>query len=120
MATPFGQAGSYGDSMGTPFGQSGSFVDSMGTPFGQTSKSTKPRNKSSDTSKMNKIYKPKASPGPIGSAANVREGRVPKKATRPSAESFSKPNKGTRPMGESTKSGKKTINRGSWRQSRGD
>ena len=83
-------------------------------------KKSKPRTKSSDTSKMNSLYKPKASPGPIGSAANVREGRVPKKATRPSAESFSKPNKGTRPMGESTKSGKKTINRGSWRQSRGD
>jgi hypothetical protein len=33
--TPFGQAGSFVDSMGTPFGQAGSFVDSIGTPFGQ-------------------------------------------------------------------------------------
>jgi hypothetical protein len=35
MGTPFGQAGSFVDSMGTPFGQAGSYVDSMGTPFGQ-------------------------------------------------------------------------------------
>jgi hypothetical protein len=33
--TPFGQAGSFVDSIGTPFGQAGSYVDRMGTPFGQ-------------------------------------------------------------------------------------
>lgn len=37
MGTPFGQAGSFVDSIGTPFGQAGSYVDSMGTPFGQAS-----------------------------------------------------------------------------------
>lgn len=35
VGTPFGQAGSFVDSIGTPFGQAGSFVDRMGTPFGQ-------------------------------------------------------------------------------------
>jgi hypothetical protein len=58
----------------TGFGQAGSNKNPM-TAFGQTSMSTKPRTKASDTSKMNKIYKPKASPGPIASSANVREGR---------------------------------------------
>jgi hypothetical protein len=33
--TPFGQAGSFVDTMGTPFGQAGSYRDSVGTPFGQ-------------------------------------------------------------------------------------
>jgi len=33
--TPFGQEGSFVDSMNTPFGQASSYVDSMGTPFGQ-------------------------------------------------------------------------------------
>ena len=83
-------------------------------------KKMKSRSKASDTSKMNPVYKPKASPGPIGSAANVRENRVPKKATRPMAESYSKKNNGTRPAGESTKSGKRSIDRKSWRTSRGD
>ena len=96
----------------------GAYLESKPVIFSSAPKKT--RKNASDVTSMNPVYKPKASPGPIGSAANVREGRVPKKATRPSAESFSKPNKGTRPMGESTKSGKKTINRGSWRQSRGD
>jgi len=41
------------------------------------------RTKSSDTSRMNKVYKPKASPGPIGSSANVREGRSPDRSPRP-------------------------------------
>jgi hypothetical protein len=80
----------------------------------------KSRSKASDTSKMNPVYKPKASPGPIGSAANVRESRVPGKATRPSGESYSKKNNGTRPVAESTKSGKRTTERKSWRTSRGD
>jgi len=96
----------------------GAYLESRPSVF--SSKPKKTRSKAADVTSMNPLYKPKASPGPIGSAANVRENRVPKKATRPSAESFSKPNKGTRPMGESTKSGKKTTNRGSWRQSRGD
>lgn len=97
----------------------------------------KSRSKASDTSKMNPVYKPKASPGPIGSAANVREGRVKPKATRPVGESYSKKNNGTRPknestnsgspkkpatrpMGESTKSSKPSIERRSWRSKRGD
>ena len=97
----------------------------------------KSRSKASDTSKMNPVYKPKASPGPISSAANVREGRVKPKASRPMAESYSKKNNGTRPVGESTKSGtpkkvekrpvgestksgKRTIERKSWRSKRGD
>jgi len=83
-------------------------------------KKSKPRTKASDTSKMNPLYKPKASPGPISSAANVRENRIAAKSTRPAGESFSKPNKGTRPVAESTKSGKKIIERKSWRQKRGD
>ena len=65
---------SYTDYGPTGFGQAGSNNNPM-TAFGQTSNSTKPRKNSSDTSKMNKIYKPKASPGPIASSANVREGR---------------------------------------------
>jgi hypothetical protein len=80
----------------------------------------KSRTKASDHSKMNPVYKPKASPGPIASAANVRESRVPGKATRPMAESYSKKNNGTRPVAESTKSGKRTTERKSWRTSRGD
>ena len=96
----------------------------------------KSRSKASDTSKMNPVYKPKASPGPISSAANVREGRVKPKASRPMAESYSKKNNGTRPvgestkstkrptasrpMGESTKSSKPSIERKSWRSKRGD
>jgi hypothetical protein len=40
IGTPFGQAGSFVDSMGTPFGQAGSYVDSMGTPFGQAGSTT--------------------------------------------------------------------------------
>ena len=99
-------------------------------------KKMKSRTKASDVSRMNPVYKPKASPGPIGSAANVRENRLPKKATRPVAESYSKKNNGTRPVAESTKSakrpvasrpvaestksGKKSIERKSWRTSRGD
>ena len=71
----------------------------------------KPRSKSSDTSRMNKIYKPKASPGPASNTlnlygapkpnfeyskpgrqkqakrpdanrANLREGRIPKKPAK--------------------------------------
>ena len=97
----------------------------------------KSRSKASDTSKMNPVYKPKASPGPISSAANVREGRVKPKATRPVGESYSKPKTATRPknestksgstkkpatrpMGESTKSSKPSIERRSWRSKRGD
>jgi len=41
------------------------------------------RTKSSDTSRMNKVYKPKSSPGPIGSSANVREGRSPDRSPKP-------------------------------------
>jgi hypothetical protein len=97
----------------------------------------KSRSKATDTSRMNPVYKPKASPGPVSSAANVREGRVKPKASRPMAESYSKKNNGTRPVaestksgtpkkvekrpvGESTKSGKRTIERKSWRSKRGD
>lgn len=96
----------------------------------------KSRSKASDHSNMNPVYKPKASPGPIASAPNVREGRVAPKATRPSEESYSKKNNGTRPVAESTKSGKpamasrpaaestksgkRTTERKSWRTSRGD
>ena len=89
MVTPFGQAGSYSDdSMGTAFGQAGSrsakkakktpfgqagssAAKKLGTPFGQTSKSTKPRSKSSDVSRMNPVYKPKASPGPAINTLNL-------------------------------------------------
>jgi len=42
-----------------------------------------PRSKASDTSKMNKVFKPKASPGPVGSSANVREGRSPDRSPKP-------------------------------------
>jgi hypothetical protein len=99
-------------------------------------KKMKSRSKASDTTKMNPVYKPKASPGPIGSAANVRENRIAPKGTRPMAESYTKKNNGTRPVaestksakrpvasrpaGESTKSGKRSIDRKSWRTSRGD
>jgi len=72
---------------------------------------SKPRKKASDTSKMNSLYKPKASPGPIGSASNVREGRSTNKTAMSnftySAPKADKP-KATRPMGESTRSSKST------------
>ena len=35
-------------------------------------KKTKPRSKASDTSKMNPVYKPKASPGPVNQSFNLR------------------------------------------------
>ena len=46
-------------------------------------RNSRPRSKASDTSRMNKVYKPKASPGPIGSSANVREGRSPDRSPKP-------------------------------------
>jgi hypothetical protein len=49
----------------------------------QTSAKLKSRSKASDISRMNPIYKPKASPGPIGSSANVREGRSPDRSPKP-------------------------------------
>jgi len=50
-----------------------------------------------ETRYQNAIYTPKASPGPVGSAANVREGRsVAKKATGPKAnEQYREPAKTT-------------------------
>ena len=45
----------------------------------------KARKKASDHSKMNPVYKPAASPGPIASAANVREGRSVVKGPQPGA-----------------------------------
>ena len=74
-------------------------------------RASKPRSKSSDTSRMNPVYKPKASPGPISNTlnlygapksnfeysapgrqkqakrpdanrANLREGRIPKKPAK--------------------------------------
>ena len=84
----------------------------------------KPRTKSGDVSRMNPIYKPKASPGPLASSANVREGRSTDRtpvANRANArEGRPTQVKPTRPVAESTKSGKKVIERKSFRQSRGD
>ena len=77
----------------------GAYQESKPVVFSTTPK--KARKKSSDVTSMNPLYKPKASPGPIGSAANVRENRIAAKSTRPAGESFSKPNKGTRPGAES-------------------
>lgn len=91
MATPFGQESSsaarklgtafgqtYNDKLekkkkSTPFGQEGSAAArQLGTAFGQTYNSTTlPRSKSSDTSKMNPVYKPKASPGPAMNTLNL-------------------------------------------------
>jgi len=62
------------------------------------------RTKSSDTSRMNKVYKPKASPGPAtntlnlygaaksrtGGNANAREGRKPKPVVPASAKTLNK------------------------------
>ena len=82
----------------------------------------KSRTKASDVSKVNPIYKPKASPGPLASSANVREGRVAPKATRPVGESTKSgtPKKvEKRPVGESTKSSKPSVERKSWRSKRG-
>jgi hypothetical protein len=74
-------------------------------------RASKPRSKSSDTSRMNPVYKPKASPGPVSNTlnlygapksnfeysapgrqkqakrpdanrANLREGRIPKKPAK--------------------------------------
>ena len=57
-------------------------------------RASKPRSKSSDTSKMNPVYKPKASPGPatlnlygaakprLGGNANARENRTSSKPTK--------------------------------------
>jgi hypothetical protein len=102
----------------------GAYLESrQGSPSALASyepKKSKPRTKASDTSKMNSLYKPKASPGPISSAANVRENRLAGKATVPTDESYSRKNMGTRPVAESTRSGKKVIERKSWRQKRGD
>jgi hypothetical protein len=57
----------------TPFGQAESAAArQLGTAFGQTYKSTTlPRSKASDTSRMNKVYKPKASPGPAINTLNL-------------------------------------------------
>jgi len=75
-------------------------------------KISKPRTKASDTSKMNSLYKPKASPGPIGSAANVREGRSTDRTAMPNRANAREDRpikaKPTRPMGESTTSTKST------------
>lgn len=75
MSTPFGQSGSYVDSMGTAFGQAGSksaakakktpfgqvgssAAKKLGTPFGQTYKSTKtPKGKSVRPKNVNKNIK---------------------------------------------------------------
>jgi len=76
----------------------GAYQESKKVVFSSTPKK---RIKASDTGKMNPLYKPKASPGPLSSASNVRENRIAAKSTRPAGESFSKPNKGTRPGAES-------------------
>jgi len=95
----------------------GAYQESRKVIFSATPKK---RTKASDTGSMNPLYKPKASPGPISSAANVRENRLAGKATVPTDESYSRKNMGTRPVAESTKSGKKVIDRKSFRQKRGD
>jgi hypothetical protein len=86
----------------------GAYLESRPIVF---SNSPKPRKKASDTSKMNSLYKPKASPGPIASASNVREGRSTNKTTMSnftySAPKADKP-KATRPMKESTRPTKST------------
>jgi hypothetical protein len=70
------------------------------------------RTKASDTSKMNSLYKPKSSPGPIASSANVREGRSTDRtpmANRANArEGRPAQVKPTRPVAESTGSTKST------------
>ena len=75
-------------------------------------RASKPRSKASDTSKMNPLYKPKASPGPIASSANVREGRSTDRtpmANRANArEGRPAQVKPTRPIAESTGSTKST------------
>jgi hypothetical protein len=73
----------------------------------------KPRTKASDTSKMNKLYKPKSSPGPISdSASNVREGRstdrTPMLNRANAREDRPAQVKPTRPVAESTGSTKST------------
>ena len=72
----------------------------------------KPRTKASDTSKMNKLYKPKSSPGPIASSANVREGRSTDKTPMPNRANAREDRpaqvKPTRPVAESTGSTKST------------
>ena len=45
------------------------------------SRNSKPRSKALDTSRMNKVYKPKASPGPIGSPRSI-ERSTPKPTPR--------------------------------------
>jgi hypothetical protein len=57
----------------TPFGQAESAAArQLGTAFGQTYNSTTlPRKKASDTSRMNKVYKPKSSPGPAMNTLNL-------------------------------------------------
>ena len=57
----------------TPFGQAESAAArQLGTAFGQTYNSTTlPRSKASDTSRMNKVYKPKSSPGPAVNTLNL-------------------------------------------------
>ena len=61
-------------------------------------RASKPRSKSSDTSRMNPVYKPKASPGPatlnlygaakprLGGNANVRENRTSSKPAKSTAK----------------------------------
>jgi hypothetical protein len=89
----------------------GAYLESRPSVY---SKSPKTRKKSSDTSSMNSLYKPKASPGPIGSASNVREGRSTNMSPM-SNSANSRENrmptkaKATRPMGESTRSTKSTA-----------
>jgi hypothetical protein len=67
-------------------------------------RASKPRSKASDTSRMNPVYKPKASPGPaantlnlygaakprLGGNANAREDRKPKPKVPASAKTLNK------------------------------
>ena len=105
--------------------------DDLVSAIGESNtRNSKPRTKASDTSKMNKVYKPKSSPGPAslnlygaakprtGGNSNAREDRKPKPAVPASAKTLNlygaaKPRTGgnanarenRKPQGRNTKRG---------------
>jgi len=100
--------GAFSESAYPKDNNAGAYQESRKIIFSATPKK---RTKASDTGSMNPLYKPKASPGPIASASNVREGRS-KTMSPMSNFIYNAPKadkaKATRPMGESTRSSKST------------
>ena len=101
--------GAFSESAYPKDNNAGAYQESRKVVFSATPRK---RTKASDTGSMNSLYKPKASPGPIGSAANVREGRSSDRTPKPNRANAREGRpamaKATRPMRESTGSTKST------------